>query len=84
VWPQGNLQNWDAGGATFKTERYFRLGVVAHAFSPSTQEVEAGGSLEFKDSLVQESQGYMEKSCLEEKTKTKPKPREVRLTLTSQ
>jgi hypothetical protein len=30
----------------------FDWAMVAHAFDPSTQEAEAGGCLEFKDSLV--------------------------------
>lgn len=31
----------------------FRVGMIAHAFNPRTQEAEAGGSLsEFKTSLV--------------------------------
>jgi hypothetical protein len=42
------------------------------SFKPSTQEAEAGGSLEFKASLseVQDSQGYAEKPCFK-KTKNK-------------
>jgi hypothetical protein len=39
--------------------------VVVHAFNPSTPEEEAGGFL----SEFQDSQGYLEKPCLE-KTKT--------------
>jgi hypothetical protein len=49
---------------------------VAHAFNPSTWEVEAGGFLRVRgqpglQSEFQDSQGYTEKPCLE-KPKTKP------------
>ena len=46
-------------------------GVMVHAFNPSTQEAEAGGSLIWVEaSLVymrefQDIQGYIEKPCLE-------------------
>jgi hypothetical protein len=46
--------------------------VVAHAFDPSTQEVKADGSLRSRPVLsieqVQDSQGYVEKLCLEKKS----------------
>jgi hypothetical protein len=46
-----------------------RLGVVAHTFSPSTQEAEAGGFLSSSQpglqSEFQDSQGYTEKPRLE-------------------
>jgi hypothetical protein len=50
-------------------------GVVAHAFNPSTWEAEAGGFLFWVrgqpglQSKFQDSQGYTEKPCLEEKKK---------------
>jgi hypothetical protein len=52
------------------------LGVVAHAFNPSTQEAEAGVISEFKPSLIyksefQDSQGYTEKPCLKKPKKKK-------------
>jgi hypothetical protein len=44
-------------------------GVVAHAFNPSTREIEAGGFLSSRprglQSECQDSQGYTEKPCLE-------------------
>ena len=47
--------------------------MVAHAFNPSTLEAEAGGSLSSRPAwsteLVQDSQGYTEKSCLQRKKK---------------
>jgi hypothetical protein len=50
------------------------LGVVAHAFNPSTREAEAGG---FRgqpglQSEFQDSQGYREKPCLEKQKTKKP------------
>jgi hypothetical protein len=46
-------------------------GVVAHTFSPSTREAEAGGFLSSRPAWsterVQDSQGYTEKPCLETK-----------------
>jgi hypothetical protein len=54
------------------------LGVVVHAFNPSTQETEAeaGGFLSLRPAWstkrVQDSQGYTEKPCLE-KQKNKNK-----------
>jgi hypothetical protein len=45
--------------------------MVRHAFSPTTQKAEAGGSLEFKASLVYRVSSrttktkYIEKLCLE-------------------
>jgi hypothetical protein len=44
--------------------------VVAHAFNPSIREAEAGGSLSSRPTWstnFQDSQGYTEKSCLEQK-----------------
>ena len=41
--------------------------MVAHAFNPSTQEVETGRSTE------QDSQAYMEKPCLKKPKKKKRK-----------
>ena len=55
------------------------LAVVAHAFNPSTQEEEAGGSLRVRgqaglQSEFQHNQGYTEKPCLKnKKTKRKKK-----------
>jgi hypothetical protein len=49
--------------------------VVAHAFNPSTWEAEAGGFLNSRPTWsteFQDSQGYIEKPCLE-KTKTNKK-----------
>jgi hypothetical protein len=44
------------------------LGVVAHAFNPSTQEAEAGGFLSSRPACLlsefQDSPGYTEKPCL--------------------
>jgi hypothetical protein len=55
-------------------------GVVAHAFNPSTQETEAGGSLEFEASLVYKVSSRTaraiqntEKPCLEKLKKKKKK-----------
>jgi hypothetical protein len=49
--------------------------VVAHTFNPSTWEVEAGRFLSLSQpglqSKFQDSQGYTEKPCLENKQKTK-------------
>jgi hypothetical protein len=47
--------------------------MVAHAFNPSTQKAEAGGSLSVQNQpglqiKFQDSQGYTEKPCLEGKT----------------
>jgi hypothetical protein len=43
--------------------------VVAHIFSPSTQEAEKGGSLSSRPAGLQiefqDSQGYTEKACLQ-------------------
>jgi hypothetical protein len=48
-------------------------GVVAHAYNPSTWKAEAGGFLSsrpaWSTSEFQDSQGYTEKPCLENKTK---------------
>lgn len=46
--------------------------VAEHAFNSSTLEAEAGGSLEFKDSLSYRAnfQGYIEKPCLEKKNQS--------------
>lgn len=41
--------------------------VVAYPFNPSTEEVEAGGSLEFKDNLV-----YRERSKMTRATQKNP------------
>ena len=45
--------------------------LAVQVFNPSTQEAEAGGSHEFKASLLyrvfQNSQGYVEKPCLKKK-----------------
>ena len=49
------------------------LAVVAHAFSPSTWEAEAGGFLSSRPAWsteFQDSHGYTEKPCLEKKIKT--------------
>jgi hypothetical protein len=66
-------------------------GVVAHAFNPSTWEAEAGGFLSSKPdwstSEFQDSQGYTEKPCLENKQTNKQKiclfvsPLQVRVSL---
>jgi hypothetical protein len=51
------------------------LGVVAHAFNPSTWEAEAGGFLSSRpawlQSEFQDSQSYTEKPCLEKPKKKK-------------
>jgi hypothetical protein len=44
---------------------------VAHAFSPSTREAEAGRFQPGLQSEFQDSQGYTEKPCLEKKKKKK-------------
>ena len=56
-----------------------KLGVVAHAFNPSTREAEAGQA-DFwvrghpgLQSELQDNQGYTEKPCLEKQNKTKKK-----------
>jgi hypothetical protein len=52
------------------------LGVVAHAFNLSTWEAEAGRFLRGQPDLqseFQDSQGYIEKPCLENKTKPNQK-----------
>ena len=51
-------------------EKTIKLGVVVHAFSPSTREAEAGGSLRVQGqpglhSEFQDSLGYTEKPHLE-------------------
>jgi hypothetical protein len=61
---------------TLKTEGL--PGVVAHAFSSSTREAEAGGFLSSQgqpglQSEFQDSKGYTEKPCLEKPNQTKPK-----------
>lgn len=55
----------------FKHKRTSSRVVMAHAFSPSIQETEVGGSLWLQDhqpgllqSKFQGSQGYTERSCL--------------------
>jgi hypothetical protein len=45
--------------------------VVAHAFNPRTWEAEAGRFLSSRQ--FQDSQGYIEKPCLEKQTKTEKK-----------
>jgi hypothetical protein len=49
------------------------LGMVVHAFNPSTQEAEAGEFLSsrpsWSQSEFQDSQGYTEKPCLGKKKK---------------
>jgi hypothetical protein len=56
--------------------------VVAHAFNPSTQEAEAGGSLNQGQpglqSEFQDSQGYTENLCLREKKERKKGRKEGR------
>jgi hypothetical protein len=51
--------------------------VVAHAFNPSTRKAEAGGFLSSRQpglqSEFQESQGYIEKPCLEKQKQNKTK-----------
>jgi hypothetical protein len=55
----------------------FKPSVVAQAFNPSTREAEAGGFLSLRPAWstkwVQDSQGYTEKPCLENKNKNKKK-----------
>lgn len=50
---------------------------MAHAFNPSTQEVEVEQISEFEGSLVyrefQDSQDYIEKPCLENQNKSSNK-----------
>jgi hypothetical protein len=47
---------------------------VTHAFNPSTQEAEAGGSLSSRSAWSSEQvQDYTEKSIFKETNKTKPK-----------
>jgi hypothetical protein len=52
-------------------EKWTRLGVVVHAFNPSTQEAEAGGvwGQPGLQSEFQDSQGYTERSCLKQTNK---------------
>jgi hypothetical protein len=54
--------------------------VVAHAFSPSTREAEAGGFLSsrpaWSTSEFQDSQGYTEKPCLKKKKRKEKKRKE--------
>jgi hypothetical protein len=62
-------------------EYYLPLGVVAHAFNPSTQDAEAGGFLSSRPAWstkreFQDSQGYTEKPCLEKPKKKKKKRKE--------
>jgi hypothetical protein len=53
-----------------------KLGVVVHAFNPSTWEAEAGGFLSSRPASqneFQDRQGYTEKPCLEKTKNQKPK-----------
>jgi hypothetical protein len=58
----------------------YELGMVAHAFHPSTWEAEAGRYLSLRpifdsglQSKFQDSQGYTEKLCLEKQKQNKKK-----------
>ena len=58
--------------------------MVAHTFTPSTREAEAGGSLWVQDqpglqSKLHDSQDYVEKPCLEKQAKKKKKSYKNRL-----
>jgi hypothetical protein len=44
------------------------LGMVPHAFNPSTWEAEAGEFLSLKPAWSTKAQGYTEKPCLEKQT----------------
>jgi hypothetical protein len=51
----------------------FRLGIMVHAFDPSTWEAKAGTFLSSRPACLQsefqDSQGYTEKPCLKNETK---------------
>jgi hypothetical protein len=47
-----------------------KLGLVVHAFNPSTQEVEAEAGQPGLQSEFQDSQGYTEKPCLKKPKNT--------------
>jgi hypothetical protein len=55
---------------SFPFKTFFGQVVAAPAFNPSTWEAEAGGSLSWRQSEFQDSQGYTEKPCVET-----PKPK---------
>jgi hypothetical protein len=53
------------------------MGMVTHAFNPSTWEAEAGGFLSSRTAWSKDSQGYTEKPSLE-KTKKKKKKKKAK------